>query len=166
MGRAADRPGYSGGARVQCQGYSGGGRVQCGGDSGLVEEVCGDGGFDFRGSLGQAEVVEQHRDREHRRSGVSDRLPGDVGGAAVHRLKHAGRSAGRVDVATCRQADAPGNRGAEVGEDVAEQVVGDDHVEPLRVGHEVDGRGIDMAVVDGNVREIGTDGVNRAGPEI
>ena len=34
----------------------------------------------------------------------------------------------------------------EVGDDVAEQVVGDDHVETARVGHHVDGGGVDVLV--------------------
>src|SRR3712207_8756315 len=48
---------------------------------------------------------------------------------SVHGLEHAGEPAGRVDVARCRQSDATADRGGQIGEDVAEEIVRDDHVE-------------------------------------
>ena len=59
-----------------------------------------------------------------------------------------------VDVAAGGQPDAAAHRGGEVGDDVAEQVVGDDHVEPAGVGDQVDGRGVDVLVGDLDVREL------------
>ena len=53
---------------------------------------------------------------------------GDVGRRAVHRLEQARAGAGRVEVGRRGPADPAGDRAAEVGEDVAEEVVGDDHV--------------------------------------
>src|SRR5215831_5296398 len=48
---------------------------------------------------GKAEVLTQHRRRQDRGGRVSLLLARDVGGAAVHRLEHAGRGPLRVDVA-------------------------------------------------------------------
>jgi len=41
----------------------------------------------------------------------------------MHRLEHAGVGPGHVEVARCGEPDAAGNRGRQVREDVAEQVV-------------------------------------------
>ncbi len=60
----------------------------------------------------------------------------------------------------------PRDRTGDVGDDVAEQVVGDDHVEARRIGHHVDGGGVDVAVrrppTSGNSR---ADLVDRALPQ-
>ena len=60
----------------------------------------------------------------------------------------------------------PRHRAAEVGEDVAEEVVGDDHVVALRVLHEVDAGGVDVVVGGGDVGVLGGDLVERALPEV
>ena len=114
---------------------------------------------------GEPEMVEQQRDREHRGGRVGHLLAGDVGGGAVHRLEHAREGAVRVDVAGCREADAAADRRGEIGEDVAEQVVGDDDVEPAGVRHHEDRRGVHVQVVDGDVRVFGRDPVDGALPE-
>ena len=69
-----------------------------------------------------------------------------------------------VDVAAGRQPDAAGDRGGEVGEDVAEQVVGDDDVEALRLGHQEHRRRVDVQVVGGDVRELRADLRRRCAP--
>ncbi len=71
---------------------------------------------------------------------------GDVGRRAVHRLEQRRPGAGRVQVGRGGAADPAGDRAAEVGEDVAEQVVGDDHVVAAGILHEVDARGVDVVV--------------------
>ena len=91
------------------------------------------------------------RPRGSRRSGR--RCPsGDVRSGTVHRLEHARESAvgsmlpearGR-----CRRA-RPGR------EDVAEEVVRDDDVESSRIRDEEDGRGVDVQVIDRDIRELG-----------
>ena len=68
-----------------------------------------------------------------------------------------------VDVAAGRQPDATGDGGAKVGEDVTEQVVGHDDVEALGLGHEEDRRGVDVAVVDGDVGELWPSRCRRCG---
>ncbi len=112
-----------------------------------------------------AEVVEQERSAQDGRRGVGELLAGDVRRRTVHGLEHAGEGAVRVDVAGCRQSDAAADRSRQVGEDVAEQVVGDDHIESSRVGHQEDGRRIHVQVADVDVRELGGDTVDGALPE-
>src|SRR5690606_28378161 len=125
-----------------------------GGGAGAGGEILGDGSLDARGLLGPAEVVEQQRNRQDGGGRVGLGLPGDVGRAAVHRLEHARVGAGGVDVAAGRQADAAAHRGGQVGDDVAEQVVGDDHVEAARVGHHEDGGRVDVLVGHGDLGEL------------
>ena len=51
-----------------------------------------------------------------------------------------------VDISAGGQADTAADRGSQVGDDVAEQVVGDDDVEAPGVGDQVDGRGVNVLV--------------------
>ena len=60
----------------------------------------------------------------------------------------------------------PGYRAAEVGEDVAEEVVGDDHVVLLGRLHEVDAGGVDVVVGGGDVGVLGGDLVEGALPQV
>ncbi len=64
----------------------------------------------------------------------------------MHRFEHRRVGPGGVDIAAGRQADSAADRRGQVGDDVAEQVVGDDHVEPARIGNHVDGGGVDVLV--------------------
>jgi hypothetical protein len=72
----------------------------------------------------------------------------------VHRLEHARVGARHVEVAAGGQADAAGHRGRHVGEDVAEQVVGDDHVVAAGVGEEEHRRRVDVLVGHGDLGEL------------
>ena len=78
-----------------------------------------------------------------------------MSGGTVHRLEHARESAVGVDVARGREADAAADRAGQVREDVAEEVVRDDDVESSRIRDEEDGRGVDVEVVDRDIRELG-----------
>ena len=62
--------------------------------------------------------------------------------------------------------DAAGDRATEIGEDVAEEVVGHDHVVALGPLHEVDARRVDVVVARGDVRVLGRHLVERALPEV
>jgi hypothetical protein len=64
----------------------------------------------------------------------------------VHRLEHAGVAAGHIEVSAGGKADPTSDSRREVGEDVTEQIVSDDHVEPAGVGDQVDGGRIDVLV--------------------
>src|SRR6266508_6116916 len=102
--------------------------------------------------LALAEVIEHQAGREHRGDGIRHPFAGNVGSRAVYRLEQ--RRAGstvnhaRVEVRARRRADAAGDGRAEVGQDVAEEVVGNDHVEAPRVVDQVQACGVDVAVVE------------------
>ncbi len=64
------------------------------------------------------------------------------GGAPAHRLEH--RRAFGVDVATGRDAETALNHRRQIGDDVAEHVVGHDDVEPFRIFHEPHADGINV----------------------
>src|SRR6478672_10180399 len=151
-------------------GYSGGDRVAdlggtARGAGGAVGQVGDDRVLDGGGRVGVPEVVKQQRRGQDRRGGVRLLLPGDVGGRAVHGLEHGGRGAVRVDVPGRREPDAAGDRGGEVGDDVAEEVVGDDHVEARRVGgHEDRGR-VDVQVVDADLGVLPRHLADQAAPD-
>ena len=49
----------------------------------------------------------------------------------------------------------PAHRGGQIGDDVAEQVVGDDHVEAARIGDDVDGGRVDVLIGDLDVGILG-----------
>ena len=80
-----------------------------------------------------AEPGEQHRDRADQRRRIGLVLPGDVGRRAVLRLRHRVIGAG---IDRRREPEAAGNLGGFVGQDVAEHVGGDDHVERAGVAHQ------------------------------
>src|SRR5262249_28469775 len=64
---------------------------------------------------------------------------------------HRGELAGRVDVPARGDADAAGDGRGEVGDDVTEEVVGDDDVEALGLGDQEDGGRVDVQVVGGDL---------------
>ena len=108
--------------------------------------------------LGVAEVVEHQGRREDgaRRIGLAG--AGVLGGRAVDRLEHRGLA--RMEVRRGRYAQAALERGAQVGDDVAEHVVGDDHVEALRVLDHLHGQGVheqvarlDLRILRGDLGE-------------
>src|SRR5436309_2646166 len=71
-------------------------------------------------------VGEHHADRQDHRDRVRRALPGDIGRRAVHGLEDARRLA--ADRRGWGKAEPAADRGGEVGEDVSEQVLGQDHV--------------------------------------
>jgi len=85
-------------------------------------------GLDARLFLGPAEMREHHADGEEARDGVREILADERRRGAVHRLEE--RDALRIRVVDVRargHAEAALQTRAEVGDDVAEQVVRDDH---------------------------------------
>ncbi len=70
----------------------------------------------------------------------------------MDRLEHGRVLVGGVDAARCGVSDAADHGTGLVGDDVAEQVVGEDHVEAGRVGHHEDGGRVDVQVVVGDLR--------------
>ena len=108
-------------------------------------------------------VLEHERGRAEHSRRVRDPAPGDVGRRAVDRLEDP-----RPVVAEARRRRQPepaGHRGGEVGEDVAEHVLGHDDVELLGRARELHGRVVDEHVLDLDVRILGGDLVDDAAPE-
>src|SRR5262249_62207275 len=92
--------------------------------------------------------------------------PGDVGSRPVHGLEDGRAGAGRVQVGRRGATDPARHRAGEVGEDVAEEIVGDDHVVPAGILHEVDAGGGDVVVTGPHVRMLAGDVVERTPPEV
>ena len=66
----------------------------------------------------------------------------------------------------CGPPDAPADRTPEVGEDVAEQVVGDNDVVLLGALHEMDARSVDVVIARRDVRVLRGHDVERALPQV
>src|SRR5947209_112061 len=110
-------------------------------------------GIDNRvGRLAFAEVIEHHRARPDLSDRIGNPLTGNIGRRAVHRLEQRGKLAFRVDVAGRRNADRAGAGGTKVRENVAEEVRGNDDVEPIRMQHEVRGENVDVILVPTDAR--------------
>ena len=129
------------------------------GVAGEIAGAAGGGGehlldraHDRGGGVRLAEMLEHHRRRPDLADRVGDALAGDVGRRAVDRLEQRRDRAIGVDVAARRDADRAGAGRAEIGEDVAEQVGGDDDVEAIGVHHELRGQDVDMIFVGAHVR--------------
>src|SRR5437660_6939635 len=88
------------------------------------------------------EVLEHQRAAQSHRQRIGFPLSGDVRRAAVHRLEK--RDAPGVDVSGSRDAEPAGEGRAQIGEDVAEEVVGDDHLIRLRLTDEIHRQRIDV----------------------
>ena len=84
----------------------------------------------------------------------------------MHGLEHGRPCAVGIEVGRSCSADAAGDRAAEVGQDVAEEVVGDDHIVALRVFHEIYAGRIGMVVDGFQIAVFGDDFVECALPEV
>ncbi len=72
----------------------------------------------------------------------------------------------RVQISAGREAHPTRDRRAQIGQYVPEKVVGDDDVEPLRLGHEVQAGRVDVRVVAVDARVHRTELVERPGPQV
>src|SRR2546430_7442362 len=97
-------------------------------------EQPGDGAVDRVRRPALAHVAEEQDAREDRRERVRQVLPGDVGGGPVHRLEDGGAYA---QVRTRHDAEPAHQTGAQVGDDVAVEVLEEQHVERLRAADEL-----------------------------
>ena len=112
-----------------------------------------DGRRDRPADVAPAKAVgEHHADREDHRDRVGGALAGDVGCRPVHRLEDARRLA--ADRRRRREPEAAADRRGQVGEDVAEEVLGQDHVVGLRLGGEVHGEGVHELVREPDLLEL------------
>ena len=85
--------------------------------------------------------------------GVDDILAGVLGRRAADRLKH--RYTLGVDIAAGGDAHAALDHRPEVGDEVAEDIVSDDHVEPLGILDHPHADGVDVGVVPLDPRVVG-----------
>ncbi|ELQ11774.1 Glutamine amidotransferases class-II [Pseudomonas syringae BRIP39023] len=109
--------------------------------------------FDGVGRIGQIEAVTQHhRHRQNGRQRVGNAFAGDVRRRAVTWLVHA--LVGRVQRGRRQHADGAGEHRRLIGEDVAEQVVGHDHIELLGCTHQLHGGIVDVHVAQFDFRVI------------
>lgn len=84
----------------------------------------------------------------------------------MYGFEHGRCRAVHVDVPRCRQADTAGDGSSEVGEDVAEEVVGDDHIEARRFSHHENGGRVDVQVIVGDVGEFLCHGLDGPLPQV
>ena len=125
-----------------------------------------DGLVDARRGVGLADMGQQKRHGHDRRGGIGDALARDVGRAAMHGFEHRRIRPRRIDIAAGRQPDAAGHRGGEIGDDVAEQIVGHDDVEPARISNHVDSGGVDVLVSDLDVGIVPADLADHPRPQL
>ena len=107
------------------------------------------------GVLAAEREAQQHRRRQDRADRVGDVLAGDVGRGAVDRLVQPERAVRRPALPERRRrqhAEAPGQDRGLVGQDVAEQVLGDDDIEVGRPPDEEHRARVDELVAERHVR--------------
>ena len=100
-----------------------------------------------------SEGVEHERGREDGGHGIRTAAAGDVGSRAVDGLEQAGAAVGQGG--RRGQPDAAGDRSGEVGEDVAEQVLGDHDVELRGTLDQAHGHGVDQLVLELDLGVLG-----------
>ena len=96
------------------------------------------------------EVLQHHRPGPDRADRVCDALTGDIRGGAVDGLEHRRMIFLRIHIRGWCDCDRARARGAEVGENVAEEIASDNDVEVLGYTNEVRGKYIDVKVFDGD----------------
>ena len=70
-----------------------------------------------------------------------------------------------VDISRGRKANATGDSSRLIGQDVAEEVIGDDDIEAARIGHHVNRRGVNVTVVDTDLRVFAAHFLDDAAPQ-
>ena len=117
-----------------------------------------DGAQDVGGGLWMTEMLEHHRASPDLPDRVGDSPSVDVGCGAVHRFEQRGEFALGIEVGRRGDGNGAGAGGAEVGEDVAEQVGGDDDVEPVGMADEIGGQDVDVELVRPHIRKFIAEG--------
>ncbi len=124
-----------------------------------------DGGLYARRLVGAVEAMSQkHRDREEGGQRIGYPFAGDVGGGAVDRLEEAGRARG-AETGRRQHPQRAGEHRRLVAEDVAEEVLGDDHVEVGGTGDELHRGVVDQQVVERDVGVLRRDPAHHLAPE-
>ena len=108
-------------------------------------------------------VAKDHGGGKDRAEGVRLAGSGDVGSAAVHGFVEIDRSA---DGGRRKHAERASDDAGFVGEDVSEEVLGEDHVEVPGDVHDVHRHGVDELVFEGNVGIVLGDLGDGGAPEL
>ncbi|CDI68148.1 Glutamine amidotransferases class-II [Bifidobacterium animalis subsp. animalis IM386] len=124
------------------------------------------GGVDCRGGVVKSEMTQQHGGGKDRGGRVRDALASNVGGGTVDRLEHGRVFVARVDAAGRRITHTAHDGARLVGENVAEQIVGENHVEARRIGDQVDRGRVDVRVVMLNLGVFGAHLVHDVLPHV
>src|SRR5438094_9467121 len=123
-----------------------------------------DGALQVPSGGGMTQLLEHQRAREHRRYRVGDALPREQRSGAVHRLEQS--PAAGVEVRARREAEATDEPRAQVGEDVAVQVVCDDDLKALGLAHQLQRKGVHVAVLGADAGERRRDSLERLLPHL
>ena len=117
---------------------------------------------DYLGFGAQAErMLEQHRRGQDGGERIGLVAARDIRGAAVNRLEQPDAASGGVELVAERGRRQQAHRSRQhrgfVGQDVAEHVLGDDHVEVARPADEMHRHRVDQHVLESDVLEFGAD---------
>src|SRR5436309_2369587 len=107
--------------------------------------------LEVRGGLRVAEVLKHQTSGQHCGNRVGDALPGNGRCGTVHRLEQAVPRSG-MEVGAGGDPEAAYQAGAEIGQDVAVQVVRDDDLEALGFTHELERQRVHVPVLRRDVR--------------
>src|SRR2546427_659727 len=123
-----------------------------------------DGRIDrFRGVV-LREMFEEHRERADRRDRTRDTFAGVLRRTAVDRLEH--RDLARVDVPRRRGTETASERGAQVREDVAEEIRRDDDIELLGLEDHPHRGGVDVHRIAPHIGELFAELVEHVAPDL
>src|ERR1700730_10317801 len=92
-------------------------------------------------------MTQHHRARPDLADRIRHAFAGNVWSRSVNWLEHRGELSFRIQMPRRRNADRPDNGWSKIREDVAEQIVSDNHVKPVRMTHEVRGKNINMELI-------------------
>src|SRR5690348_13626358 len=113
------------------------------------------GALEVAGCLGVPQLLEHQRAGEYRRHRIRDALACERRRRAMYRLEQSGPT--RVQVRARGESETADQTGTEVGQDIAIEVVGDDHLKPLGRAHHLHGERIDVPVFRFDPGELGGD---------
>src|ERR1700733_10307096 len=99
-------------------------------------------------------MPKQHRRSQDRAKGVRQILSGNRRGGTMNWLEH--RRFPRMNIATGSHTQPALQSSCEVGDDIAEHVVGDDDVELARVANHLHAKSVNVHVLSGNLWIFGT----------
>ena len=102
-------------------------------------------------------MVEHHRTRPDLADRVGYAAAGDVRRGTMNRLEHRWVLALGIDVAGRRDADRADDRRPQIGQNIAEQIRPDHHIEPIGMTHEMGRQDIDVVLVGPDVGVVARD---------